>query len=102
MINYYKSLFKEWSDILKTFTDMSGKKSIFLWNEKSNQAFTQSKAMIAKAKMLPFPDFTKPFDLHTNSIDYQLRITRSQDKKLIILFSRELTSAQFNYIVTDK
>lgn len=52
--------------------------------------------------MLPFPDFTKPFELHTNSIDYQLGSILSQHKKPIILFTRKLMSTQFNYIVTDK
>lgn len=58
--------------------------------------------MIAKATMLAFPDFTIPFDLHTDSSDYQLGSVLAQDDKPIAFISRKLNSAQFNYTVTDK
>ena len=52
--------------------------------------------------MIYFPDFTKPFNLHTKSSDYQLGSVLSQDKELIAFFSKKRTSLQFNYTVTDK
>ena len=102
MVNYYKELFKKRSDILKPLTDMSGKNATFTWDEKANKSFIAAKAMIAKATMLAFPDFTKPFDLHTDSRDYQLRGVLSQDDKPIAFFSRKLNAAQLNYTVIDK
>ena len=102
MVNYYKELFARRSDILKPLTDMSGKNATFVWNETANKAFIEAKAMIAKATMLAFPDFSKPFDLHTDSSDYQLGSVLSQDDKPIAFFSRKLNTAQLNYTVTDK
>ena len=102
MINYYKELFKSRSDILKPLTDMSGKNATFIWNEVANKAFIKAKAMIAKATMLAFPDFSKPFDLHTDASDYQIGSVLSQDDKPIAFFSRKLNAAQLNYTVTDK
>ena len=39
--------------------------------------------MIDKVTMLAFPDFSKPFDLHTDPSDYQLGSVLSQDDKPI-------------------
>ena len=102
MMKYYKELFKKKRDILKQLTDMFGKNSTFTWDEKSNRTFIGVKAMIIKATMFAFPDFTKPFDFHTDSSDYQLEIFLSQDGKLIAFFSRKLNFAQLNYTVNDK
>lgn len=38
----------------------------------TESVFIAGKAMIAKATMLAFPDFSKPFDIYTDSSDYQL------------------------------
>ena len=72
MVNYYKEIFKKKSDILKPLTDISGKKPTFTWDAKANNVFIEATSMITKAIMLTFPDFTKPFDLYTDSSDYQL------------------------------
>ena len=58
--------------------------------------------MIVKATMFTFPDFNQPFDIHTDSSDYQLNKEFSQDDKPIVFFSHKLNSAQLNYTVTDK
>ena len=81
---------------------MSGKNLTFTWDEKTDKTFIEAKAMIAKATMLALPDFTKPFDLHTDSRDYQLGSVLSQNDKPIAFISRKLNSAQFNYTDTDK
>ena len=102
MVNSYKELFKKRSDILKPLTDMAGKNSTFTWDEKANKSFIAAKAMIAKATMLAFPDFSKPFDLHTDSSDYQLGSVLSQDDKPIAFFSSKINATQLNYTVIDK
>ena len=72
---------------------MSDKNSTFTWDEKANKDFIEAKSIIAKGKILASPDFTKPFDLHTESSDYQLGSILSQDDKPIVFFSRKLNSA---------
>ena len=49
-----------------------------------------------------YPDFTIPFEIHTDSSDYQLGGVVSQRGKPIAFFSRKLNSAQGNYTTTDK
>ena len=52
--------------------------------------------------MLTYPDWSKPFDLHTDASDYQLGAVISQEGKPIAFFSRKLNSAQKNYTTTEK
>ena len=89
-------MLKKRSDILKPLTDMSGNNSTFTWDEKANKSFIETKAMIAKATMLAFPYVSKPFDLRTDSSDYQLGSILSQDDNPITFFSRKVNAAQLN------
>ena len=52
--------------------------------------------------MLNYPDWSKPFDIHTDASDHQLGAVISQERKPIAFFSRKLKSAQKNYTTTEK
>ena len=52
--------------------------------------------------MLTYPDWSEPFDIHTNASNYQLGAVISQGGKPIAFFSRKLNSAQRNYTTTEK
>jgi len=65
-------------------------------------AFQQVKQMVCKETLLTYPDWSKPFDIHTDASDYQLGAVISQDGKPIAFFSRKLNSAQRNYTTTEK
>ena len=65
-------------------------------------AFHEVKRMVCKETLLTYPDWSKPFDIHTDASDFQLGAVISQDGKPIAFFSRKLNSAQKNYTVTEK
>ena len=58
--------------------------------------------MVCQQTMLTYPDWSKPFDVHTDASDYQLGVAIAQNKKPIAFFSRKLNSAQKNYTTTEK
>jgi len=60
--------------------------------------------MVSKEVVLAYPDWTKPFIVHTDASDYQLRVGAviSQNDKPIAFFSRKLNKAQQNYTTTEK
>ncbi len=104
MVQYYRDLWPRRSHILEPFTEISsGKKGKpITWTPKLEQAFNDVKAMISKETMLNYPDWSKPFVIHTDASDYQLGAVISQDKKPIAFFSRKLNKAQRNYTTTEK
>ena len=52
--------------------------------------------------LLSYPDFTKPFNIHTDTSDYQLGAVISQNNKPIVFYSKRLNPAQTRYTTTEK
>ena len=67
-----------------------------------DEAFIQLKLMIPEEVFLTYPDWSKPFDIHTDASDKQLKAVISQDGKPIAFFSRRLSKSQRNYTTTEK
>jgi hypothetical protein len=67
------------------------------------RAFIEIKEAVAARTLLRFPDWSKPFTLHTNASYYQLGGVLSQEgSPIAAFFSRRLNSAQKNYTTTEK
>ena len=60
------------------------------------------KKLIAKETMLTYPDFNKPFVIHTDASKVQLGACISQDGKPIAFYSRKLNPAQTRYTTTER
>ena len=60
------------------------------------------KKTIAKETILAHPDFSKPFDVHTDASDRQLGEVISQNGKPLSFYSRKLNNAQINYKTTER
>jgi hypothetical protein len=104
MVQYYRDLWPRRSHLLQPFTDVStGKKNQpITWTPELESAFKAVKQMISKETLLTYPDWSKPFEIHTDASDYQLGAVISQEGKPIAFFSRKLNSAQKNYTTTEK
>ena len=104
MMQYYRDLWPRRSHILQPFSDVSsGKKGAKIkWTPSLEEAFQEIKKMVSQQTLLTYPDWSKPFVIHTDASDYQLGAVISQDKKPIAFFSRKLNSAQKNYTTTEK
>lgn len=104
MIQYYRDLWPRRSHILQPFSDISsGKKGAKIkWTPSLEDAFHEAKKMVCQQTLLTYPDWNKPFTIHTDASDYQLGAVISQEGKPIAFFSRKLNSAQKNYTTTEK
>ena len=60
------------------------------------------KKVIMKETLLAYPNFSKPFDIHTDASDVQLGACISQDGKPIAFYSRKLNPAQTRYTTTEQ
>jgi len=61
-----------------------------------------AKRVIAKETLLAYPNFNKPFQIHTDASHYQLGAVASQEGKPIAFHSRELNPAQTGYTTAEK
>ena len=52
--------------------------------------------------LLAYPNFSRPFEIHTNTSNYQLGAVISKNKKPIAFYSFKLNAAQTRYTTTEK
>ena len=66
------------------------------------KAFDAMKKIVAREALLAYPDFSKPFEIHTDACQVQLGSVISQKGRPIAFYSRKLNSAQKNYTTHEK
>ena len=52
--------------------------------------------------ILAYPDFSKPFQIHTDASHYQLGAVIAQEGKPIAFYSRKLNDAQTRHTTTER
>ena len=104
MVNYYCDMWKGRSHVLGPMTKMSGgkKNKKIKWSPEMEQSFQDLKRLVAQETVLAYPDWNKPFEVHSDASDYQLGAVLSQGGKPLSFFSRKLTAPQKNYTTTEK
>ncbi|CAJ1959785.1 unnamed protein product [Cylindrotheca closterium] len=72
------------------------------WGQVEQQAFNNIKRVMAKETLLHYPDFNKPFEIHTDASKYETGAVITQDPKPIAFYSRKLRDGQHNYTTTER
>ena len=101
IVNYYRDMWIKRSHVLAPLAELTSKNKQFKWGEKQSKAFALAKRIIAREVMLAYPDFNKPFQIHTDASHCQLGAVISQEGKPIAFYSRKLNDAQTRYMTTE-
>ena len=102
VVNYYRDMWIRRSHILAPLAALTSKTAKWKWEKEHSEAFQKIKNVISREVMLAYPDFTKPFVIHTDASHYQLGAVISQDDKPIAFYSRKLNPAQTRYTTTER
>ena len=102
LVNYYRDMWSKRSHILAPLAALTSKTVKWKWEAVHQKAFDTMKQVIAKEVLLAFPDFSKPFEIHTDASLYQLGAVISQDGKPIAFYSRKLKPEQTRYTTTER
>ncbi len=62
---------------------------------------TNVKAAIAKETVSAYPNFSKPFEIYTDTSSPQVGAVITQDKRPIVFFGRKLSKTQQKYSVME-
>ncbi len=113
MVQYYRDLWARPSKMLAPLTSLvrdcgqtkvsrakGTKKAPWHWDEVHQRAFDHVKATIAREVVLAYPDYSKVFEIYTNTSSKQLGAVITQENRPIAFFSQKLSTMQRKYSVT--
>ena len=102
MANYYQDMWIHRLHVLAPLTALTSSEVKFVWTVKERKAFNVMKQILSKETLLAYPDFSKPFKIHTNASKVQLGAVISQNDKPIAFYLRKLSPAQTQYTTTER
>jgi transposase InsO family protein/exonuclease VII small subunit len=102
MVNYYRDMWPKRAHLLAPLSAMTSSKVKWKWTEECQKSFELMKEVIAKETLLTYPQFDKPFEIHTDASKVQLGACISQEGKPIAFYSRKLNPAQTRYTTTER
>ena len=102
MVNYYRDMWIRRSDTLAPLTALTSKEAKWRWTEVEQKAFDTMKRIVSRETLLAYPNFSEPFEIHTDASHTQLGAVISQRGKPIAFYSRKLNPAQTRYTTTER
>ncbi|KAI5652215.1 hypothetical protein M9H77_29402 [Catharanthus roseus] len=72
LVNYYRRFIKGYSARAAPLTDLLKKNRPWAWSEDCQRAFEDLKKAICKDPVLSLPDYSKPFEMHTDASDFAI------------------------------
>ena len=109
---YYRRFVKDFSKVAKSLTDLlpptstwknakPRKTKEWKWEQEHEDTFNELKKTLTSPPILAYPEFQKPFELHTDAsgkgLGAVLYQTQDGQKKVIAYASRSLSKAERNY-----
>ncbi len=106
-INFYRCFIKNFSKLVKSFTQLTRKNTSFVWNEVCVQAFDDLKKQVSLISVLRHFNFKRQTILQINASDYVKGEILSQydDEKVlhsVAFYSKSMILAECNYHIYDK
>jgi len=106
LINWYRDFWPRRSHLLSPFTQLirglTDKKAPIEWNDHLEKCFQEVKNVIAADALCAYPDHNKPFEIYTDSSDYQLGAAILQEGRPVAYYSKRLTGPQTRYSTMEK
>ncbi len=106
-VNFYHCFIKNFSKLVKSFTQLTRKNTSFVWNEICVQVFDNLKKQVSSILVLRHFDLKRQAILKINALNYVKDEILSQynDEKVfhsMIFYSKSMILAEINYHIYDK
>lgn len=100
LASFYRRSVSHFSSIMASITDCI-KLPQFQWSEEGDRAFQTIKNKLTSAPILAIPDFSQPFELHSDASKTAIGALLSQHHKPIAFFSEKIAGAPGRYFTYD-
>ncbi|KAF8107055.1 hypothetical protein N665_0127s0005 [Sinapis alba] len=102
LVNYYHRFIGGNSKKEAPLTDLLKKGKTWDWSVRCKEAFEELKNAVSQEPVLALPDFSLPFELHTDASDYAIGGVLMQNGHPIAFESRKLNETERQYTVQEK
>ena len=68
-MQYVRKFIKNFSEMAAPLKDLIKGAQMFKWTTREQAAFEKLKEVVCSQRVLQLPDFTKPFEIHTDASD---------------------------------
>jgi hypothetical protein len=92
-VTYYRNMWPHRSHLLAPLTELTGK-SIFEWTPCCDKAFEEMKVVMLADTLMHYPNINIPFEIYTDSSDYQMGMVIMQNGHPVAYWARKLNEAQ--------
>ena len=105
--SWYRRFISGFSELMSPLTALLKKGAKIVWTEECDRAFTTIKERLVSAPILRCPDYSLPFELHTDASGVGLGavlLQRDGDgvEHVVSFLSRSLSFAERNYSATER
>jgi len=102
VVNCYRDMWVRRSHVLAPLAALTSKTTKWKWEPQHQKAFAVTKRIITKETLLAYPNFNKPFQIHTDASHCQLGAAALQEGKLIAFRSHKLNPGQTRCTTTER
>ena len=106
MCSWYRRFVKDFSHRVAPLTGLLKKGQVFKWTEATEFAFQDIRQALVESPILCCPDFSQPFEIHTDASAYGIGAVLMQvqngEPRVIAYASKSLTKPEQNYSATER
>ena len=101
-VNYYRDVWMRRAHLLVTLNKLTKNGVKWHWGPEQANTVENIKRVMAKETLPYYPDFNKPFEIHTDASLHQIGSVIIQNNNPVAFYSRKLRDGQHNYTTTHR
>ena len=101
LASYYRKFVRDFAKIAKPLSDLLKKSVLEIWDEHCYRAFGELKCRLTSAPVLKFPEFKKPFEVHTDASDFAIGVLM-QEGRPVAFESKKLSDVERRWPTHEK
>jgi len=107
LVGYYRNFIDQFAKLAEPITALTRANTPFVWSRQCQDAYDELKERLVTEPILAFPNFTKPFILHTDASDVAIGAVLAQRdeegrEKVIGYASKSMSPAERRYTVSER
>ena len=102
LASYYRKFVRDFTKIVKPLSDLLKKSVLKMWDEHCYRVFGKLKRCLIFAPVLKFPKFKKPFEVHTNTLDFAIGGFLMQEGRPVAFESKKLSDVEKRWPTHEK